>query len=181
MDNPLKIIREGILQHNLEKICNGFELLTGEKIKLEPLPDIINPLIQQIEQLLNEYKKSENRMNIKSSDLDKIAKNKEPVVFDKYKTPPLATGFSTTNKRGYYGNETKPLTENVSEEEVNKNIEKATITKERKTKRSPPKKYNIKCSQCEQNFESDRQESKDFGQKCPKCLQDTINGKVVDG
>jgi len=175
MDNPIKIIREGILQHNLEKIRDGFQLLTGEKIKLEISLDATNSLIEKIEELLNDYKKNiilnphiENRPPPSNPDFSKL-----PM--------PLATGVSTINKKGYYGNDTKPVTDdNIPVEEINKNKEKAAITKERKTKRSPSKKYNVKCSQCEQNFESDRQESKDFGQKCSKCLRDTIDGKILN-
>jgi DNA replicative helicase MCM subunit Mcm2 (Cdc46/Mcm family) len=182
--NPLEIIENGIVDGNWAMVCRGYEDLTGKIIKTKGISNSPNQLIKQIEELLNDYKKtiilnpekSESKINIKPSDLDKIGKSKEPVVFEEYGSVP-----GDKNKPGYYGNITKPLTEDVPPEEINKNIEKAAITKERKTKRNPPKKYNIKCSQCEQNFESDRQESKDFGQKCPKCLQDTINGKVLNG
>lgn len=185
--NPLETIENGIAEGNWVRVCQGYEDLTGKVIKSKGISNSSDQLIKQIEDLLNDYKKniildpekSENRMNIKSSDLNKIAKSKEPIVFDKHKTPPIVD-TNIIKKSGYYGNETKPLTEDVSPEEINKNKEKAAITKERKTKRNPPKKYNVKCSQCEQNFESDRQESKDFGQKCSKCLRDTIDGKILN-
>lgn len=170
-NNPLKVIKEGILQHNLEKICNGFELLTGEKIKLQSLTDTTEKLIKKIEELLNNYKKSVI-LN------PHVENNPPPSNPDCLKPSTPLTSNPISGKKGYYGNITQPLTEDVPLAEIDKNIKKAEVTKERKTKRSPPKKYNVKCSQCEQTFESNRQESKDFGQKCSKCLQETINGKT---
>jgi len=177
--NPLEIIENGIVDGNWAMVCRGYEDLTGKIIKTKGISNSPNQLIKQIEELLNDYKK--NIILNPVIDIEKCIHTPRKNPPEPSPSMPLATGFSTINKKGYYGNDTKPITDdNVPPEEINKNIEKAAITKERKTKRNPPKKYNIKCSQCEQNFESDRQESKDFGQKCPKCLQDTINGKIID-
>lgn len=178
--NPLEIIENGIVNGDWLMVCRGYEDLTGKVIKTKGISISPDQLIKQIEKLLNDYKKT--TLNPEMLDfMDGVKECINAPGKNSSEPPPpipLATGFSTINKKGYYGNTTKTLTEDVPQEEINKNIEKASITKERKTKRSPPKKYNVKCSQCEQNFESDRQESKDFGQKCSKCLQDTINGKI---
>ena len=179
MDNPLKVIREGILQHNLQKVCNGFELLTGEKIDIVESFDTVFELIQQMEELISKHKL--NKSLPKTSDHYVPSKKKESIRLNSVPGSSQPSPTPPATKKGYYGNSTNTITDNnVSPEEINKNIEKAAITKERKTKRSPPKKYNVKCSQCDGLFESDRQESKDFGQKCPKCLRDTIEGKIIE-
>lgn len=187
MANPIELIKNGILCANWQWVKEGYEILSDETIEIKEQPDKTSELIQQIEELINNYKKSvSTNLTPIVEPIINIFKRGGPEPKNFRPDPPqplpmpLATGVSTINKKGYYGNEIKPITEDVPSEEINKNIEKSAITKERKTKRNPPKKYSIKCSQCEQNFESDRQESKDFGQKCPKCLQETINGKVTN-
>jgi DNA-directed RNA polymerase subunit RPC12/RpoP len=185
--NPLEIIENGIVDGNWAMVCRGYEDLTGKIIKTKGISNLPNQLIKQIEELLNDYKK--NVILNPVIDIEKCIHTpgrNPPEPKDRRPDPPqplpmpLVTG-SSSNKKGYYGNDTNAITDNnIPLEEINKNIEKAAISKERKTKRNPPKKYNVKCSQCEKIFESDRQESKDFGQKCPKCLQDTINGKISD-
>lgn len=182
--NPLEEIENGIIEGDWVSVCRGYENLTGKVIKTKGISLSSNKLIEQIEKLINDHKKT--------IILNPYTENNPPPSNPSY--PPIKktetigpfasidkNGNIVPTRKGHYGNITQPLTEDVPLEEINKNIEKATVTKERKTKRNPPKKYSIKCSQCEQNFESDRQESKDFGQKCPKCLQETINGKVSNG
>jgi len=188
MDSPIQLIKNGIIANNWSLVCQGYEAITGELIKANEIIESPNKLIQEIEEIINRHKKIIT-LNPEGAIYTPKAKNKER-SFQECKTPsltepmpmlskPIGEAISQHIKKGYYGNDTKPITDdNIPLEEINKNKEKAAITKERKTKRSPSKKYDVKCSQCEQNFESDRQESKDFGQKCPKCLQDTINGKV---
>jgi len=197
--NPLEIIENGIVDGNWAMVCRGYEDLTGKIIKTKGISNSPNQLIKQIEQLINDYKKNvilnpitdieqeiEKNINISDSIQHGTPGRNPPEPKDRRPDPPqplpmpLATG-SSSNKKGYYGNNTNTITDNnIPPEEINKNIEKAAISKERKTKRNPPKKYNIKCSQCEKTFESDRQESKDFGQKCSKCLRDTIDGKILN-
>lgn len=179
--NPLEIIENGITNGDWEMVCRGYEDLTGKVIKTKGISVSSDQLIKQIEKLINNYK------NISCTNPTPIV---EPIINISKRGGPEPKNFRPNTsplplvdepllvKKGYYGNTTKLLTEDVLSEEINENIEKAAITNERKTKRSPVKKYNIKCSQCEQTFESDRQESKDFGQKCPRCLRDTINGKI---
>lgn len=183
MANPIELIKNGILCANWQWVKEGYEILSDETIEIKEQSDKTPGLIKQIEKLINNYK------NISCTNPTPIV---EPIINISKRGGPEPKNFRPNTsplplvdepllvKKGYYGNEIKPVTEDVPQEEINKNIEKSAITKERKTKRSPPKKYNVKCSQCEQNFESDRQESKDFGQKCPKCLKDTIDGKVIE-
>ena len=191
------MIENGIIAGNWILVCQGFETLTGKTIKTKGISNSPNQLIKQIEELINDYKKNvilnpitgmekeiEKNINISDNIHHGTPGRNPPEPKDRRPDPPpplpmpLATG-SSSNKKGYYGNDTNTITDNnISLEEINKNIEKAAISKERKPRRNPPRKYNVKCSQCEKTFESDRQESKDFGQKCPKCLQDTINGKI---
>lgn len=174
MASPIELIKSGIVSNNWSLVCQGYEALTGEFVKATEIFEEANVLITEIEKIINKHKKI---ITLNPEGHTYVSKDKNKKSVEKYKTPPLVD-TNIIKKSGYYGNETKPLTEDVPQEEIDENIKKAEIAKERKTKRSPPKKYPVKCSQCKQTFESDRRESKGFGQKCPKCLQDTINGKV---
>jgi hypothetical protein len=190
MDSPIQLIKNGIIANNWSLVCQGYEEITGELIKANEIIESPNELIEEIEQIINKHKKiitpnPDGQTYERNPPEPKNRRQDPPPIKKTVTVGPFVSldenGNMVPTKKGYYGNDTKPITDdNIPLEEINKNKEKAAITKERKTKRSPSKKYDIKCSQCEQNFESDRQESKDFGQKCPKCLQDTINGKIIE-
>lgn len=173
MDNPIKLIKNGILSADWSIVCRGYKDLTGETVEPKEALETANyGLMQQIEELLAEYRVKRVGLEDLSTPLPEKQKKKSVSIPPQAKAP----------KTGYYGNITVPLTDdNIPKSEVKINKEKATITNQRKAKREAPQKYDATCGDCKTKFKSDRPDTKDFGQKCKKCLQNLISNRGASG
>jgi len=192
MDNPLKIIKNGILSGDWSIVCKGYESLTGETIVPKKAFETADELLRQMEELLGKYKKQ--KVYIVPEDLDKIGKSTEPIVLETYeqvpgdilpkqkrKSTPKPPSV-TAPKVGHYGNTTALVTDSdIPKSEIKSNKEKAAITNQRKIKREAPKEYDVTCSNCDAKFKSDRPDTKDFGQKCRNCLLSLISSRSNSG
>lgn len=182
----LEKIKQGILNNDLRLISDGYFMLTGETIEIDINLNIGKFLAFQSEVLkaINILRKiapiSGIEENVKNTNLDL---DKRPSVEQKIKEHEYGPVkfVENNNKKTHYGNEIKVITdENVPQEEIEKNKEKAAKVQSKKEEikreRSKNKKKKIKCNECLEFFETNSF-SGDYGQKCKKCLNKLIKNR----
>jgi len=181
--NPLLLIKEGIKDMDWEKVVRGHNAITGDTMAV-PIPndeDITLPGIRMV--IADELKKREvvivpSVLSVSDETLtDQLevtpesGANKDGMIDTKNGE---FTGQLITQKSdvvGYYGNKVRHITGEADQAMVEHNKAKAARTKMTKITRPPPRKFLVKCNQCQQEFESDRK-ADEIGEKCPKCLND---------
>lgn len=179
--NPLSLIKEGIKDMDWEKIVRGYNTITGDTM-VAPTPndeDVTLPGIRMV--IADELGKREVVI------VPSVLSVSDEISTDQLETTPESdvgkdsmvdtksgefTGQLITKKSdvvGHFGNVVHHITGEADETMVKHNKAKAARAKITKTKRPPPRKFLVKCNQCQQEFESDRK-ADEMGEKCPKCL-----------
>jgi len=179
MSNPIELIKNGIQSRNWKEIEAAYFALTGENILGENI-DIdlelakTNQLIKEVDELMDKYR------HITASSSKKIKKQKSIigpfVTLDENgnMVPPKRESSRAPKSlsMGHFGNKSIPLTEEVTQKEIQEN-ESRKINKD---KRPPAQKFKVICSQCEKEFDSYEQPITEMGQKCSICLRGSIRG-----
>jgi len=89
--SPLEMIKQGILQHNIELIRDGYEAMSGEKLEIVCQPDPIAELRSEIDQLINQRlsvhqehtkvtKKGRRKKETSEIPLDELVKADKPLT-----------------------------------------------------------------------------------------------------
>jgi hypothetical protein len=179
MANAIEKIKLGLCNQDLFEISEGYELLTGEKIEIKKNNEIVTKeqILSTIEFLYEVYKNYHGHILVPAiKELEKRKSKKEKSI---PKPPPAPENETTTkgepipsqsNKTSIFGNKTNFITEEVSNEEIEK-IRKKCKLKER---RPPTEIFTRTCSSCNHTFKSYMPESDDIGQKCDNCIKDAI-------
>jgi len=186
--SPLEYIEEGIKEGDWEKVCEGYERLTGTAL---PLP-VERPgevrkaheVLQQIVAIASEIL-PEGETVVQSTTVEPEPKKKKrgrPKGSGKKKKKKTTaeeddpTLQLDDNKKTAVQKETggtRLITNEPDPDEVEKNKAKAEKAQRNKAQlgRKAARKYKVKCNECGEQFESDRQ-SGEMGQKCPSCLKE---------
>lgn len=195
--SPIELIADGIRNNNWENVCEGYKNLTGEWIVPPPYKsDVFKDTLKKINKIIfNTLKnKGENIEIEKEKKINKKKRKKKKsstVVKDELGSLEIKEHLDITkdgedssiiideNKKTSIqkeAGETQLITNEPDENEIIKNREKAQKVMYNKTrfKRRAPKMYDVKCNECEQIFQSHRQNI-DLGQKCNKCLNARIS------
>lgn len=198
--SPIEYIAEGIRQGNWETVCEGYERLTGNALPLpktkvtdnagdalRQIADIASsvldgPIAEICDSPAKPAKKKPGRKRgswkktvektVKKTAKKKTAKKKAAVT--KGGEDPsihLDDSQKTVVQREAGGS--RLITNDPDPEEVERNRAAAERAKKNKVSlgRKATKKHMVKCNECEQMFESDRQGG-EMGQKCRSCLSD---------
>ena len=191
--SPIEHIAEGIRQGNWETVCEGYERLTGKAL---PIPitvattDGAEDALRQIADIASSV------LNGPTAEIcntvEKPAKKKPgcPRGSGKKKAKKKTMEKKTTvNKDGEDASiqidegkktivqketgGTQLITNDADPEEVERNRAKAAKANKNKVKlkRQAARKYQVKCNECGETFESDRKDG-EMGQKCPGCLKE---------
>jgi len=172
MANAIEKIRNGIIKTDWGLICSAYKDLTGEV--LEPPnsnADHYRNTINKIKEICLSYDSQEPFVSEQQP-----RKQKKKTI---PKPPPPPENETTTNgepippqsnKTNIFGNKTNFITEEVSDEEI-KETRKNFKQKEH---RPPVTMYDIICCICDNPFKSFIPSSDEIGQRCGKCLKDTI-------
>lgn len=167
MNNPIEQIKNGIQKRNWKEIEAAYFALTGENILGKNIDMDLelaktNQLIKDVDELMNRYRHTP----IMSGEKNK--KQKSPP------SPPIPPPNETITKgsapSGHFGNKSVPITDEATEKEIQEN----EARKIKKEKRESPKTYQVKCSVCEKEFTSYTQPSGELGQRCSKCIRDSV-------
>jgi hypothetical protein len=179
MANPISKIKQGISEQKWELICEAYYELTSEHIEIPSSSSTTDDQAVAIilGRWLDKYREVNPSPPLSSNPTETTKKKKRSQNADSAVVLPV-----DPNKKGYYGNTMVPITDDtVTRSEVADNKKRAAITNKRKTRRDPPKEYDVVCSDCATDFKSDRPDTKDFGQKCRKCLETLISrGRNAD-
>jgi hypothetical protein len=193
--SPLEYIEEGIKEGDWEKVCEGYERLTGTALSLPvELPGEVrkaNEALRQIVTIASEIlpvdetwvqstviePEKKKRGRPKGSGKKKVAKakkttkKKQQTDGDDDPTLQLDDGNKTAVQKEAGG--IRLITNEPDPDEVEKNKAKAERAKKNKMKlsRQAAQKYRVKCNECGEIFESDRKNG-EMGQKCPSCLRE---------
>lgn len=181
--NPLEYIKEGILNCNWEKVCEGYERLTDESL---PLPVDRPGEVRQVKEALSKI------VGIASSILDvpisetcdttakltkknpnskkKRGKKKTTVNKDGEDSSLLLDDTNRTVVQKRVGN-IQLITNDPDPEEIEANKVRAAKTgrKRFQHERKAATTYDVECNECLKPFLSTRKKG-EMGQKCPKCL-----------
>ena len=187
--NPLDYIKEGILKGNWETVCEGYERLTGEALRLPT--DSSNEkkrakeVLLQIRDIASDF--IEGPMSEICSTSDGSKKRKKKSGRRKGSGKKKTTSKITVTKDGEdfslqldeskknivqkQAGEVQLITNEPIQEEVEINQARAKRSEKNKLniKRKVAIKHRVKCNECEKKFESDRKGG-EMGQKCPRCL-----------
>jgi len=193
--SPLEYIEEGIKEGNWEKVCEGYERLTGTALPLpverpgevrqahEALQQIVAiaseilPVGETVSQSTVVEPEKKKRGRPKGSGKKKVTqkkkttKKKQQTDGDDDPTLQLDDDNKTAVQKEAGG--TRLITNEPDPDEVEKNKAKAERAKKNKVKlgRQAAQKYRVKCNECGETFESDRKGGV-MGQKCPSCLRE---------
>lgn len=191
--NPLEQIKEGIVKMNWTTVCNGYEALTGEflhseqepetgdKKALQQIYDIVALAIEEpgyvpstfvnIADISPKPKKkksgrpkgSRKKTSKKSTSVDKDGEDSSLNLDPDKKT----VVQQQTGGVRLITNELDPI-----EVEANKILAEKSRINKTSAVRSKIKKFDVKCSECDNEFKSDRPGG-EMGQKCKRCLMGT--------
>lgn len=158
---PLEMIKNGIINNDMQLVSSGYKHLTGEEIivsKAKKSQDILK-LIKQLKLILNKYENN--------TAFDESLKNEELIEDKEEMINPIVIQNSDKSKTGYYGNQTQLITEEATKEEIEANKQRAAKTK--KSKRQPSS-FEGQCSECGKTIRI-YHNNKEFGQKCSGCIK----------
>ena len=188
--NPLEYIEDGIHNGNWKTVCKGFEQLTGKKLLSLTESGITKETIKTLSQIveiaslaINKLRNGDQSVSVK---LQKTSQKKRGRPAKKSTTTKIASideGNATfilndqintpiTQQAGGI----QLITNKPDPEEVERNKAKAVSAQSNKLKlnRTPVCTFDVKCNECEEVFQSDRQDG-ELGQKCSKCLKEKKN------
>ena len=194
--SPLEQIKQGIMNSSWAMVCDGYKNLTGEKIELPPttgIDSIAGQTLQKIiDILVDDILIESGKLESTSGEIETTKKKKpgRPKGTKKKssKIKPVPTNgeddslqlveTNRTTEQREVGN-VQLITNEPDPEEVRKNKIRAAKTARAKqaTRRPADQSYDVKCSECESTFKSERPGG-EMGQKCNKCLMDK-KGKFV--
>lgn len=171
--SPIEYIAEGIKEGNWETVCEGYERLTGKSLPLPAVSlttdDANSDAIRRIADIVlglgieepTKKKKQRGRPKGSGKKVKKTSSEDDSIQLDNEK--------KTSVQKESDG--VRLITNDPDPEEVAKNKKRSIKAKKNKIKlnRQVARTFKVKCSECENSFESDRQ-SGEIGQKCPKCL-----------
>jgi hypothetical protein len=188
--SPLEYIEEGIKEGDWEKVCEGYERLTGKSLSLPvERPDKVMLVQEALQRIVNiasdvlstwtteiqsvatelEPTKKKNRGRPKGSG----KKKKQTTITEdgEDKSLQLDDDQKTSTQKEACG--TRLITNNPDPDEIKANKAKAAKARNNKIKlnRSPTTTYRVECNECGTKFESNRPGG-EMGQKCRKCLND---------
>lgn len=167
--NLADTIKEAILTGNWSLVCNVYEDLTGNVVAPPEQNNENDEILNSFLNLINLYKQKNQNIPKKEKQIPKPP------------TPPpnetMTRGELIPQKNSHYGNATVFVTEQTTAQEIEDNRVKNEISSTRKVKRSPSKKYDVTCNECEKQFKSDRSSAEEMGVKCPNCIRDLIKNK----
>lgn len=185
--NPLEKIKEGVEQRNWDLVCEGYSAMTGQDLPLPAKSDNINSLVIEVpfsdttiqlfkncmRQMIDEFEFVQEMIDKPdakgvATDLDAI--NADQPDDDDEENVEFDAVTESVEKVGLFGNPTVLITEKPKQSQIEANQVRAANREEPRVSRPPPKKYKVKCTDCEEPFES-RVKTGEFGQKCPKCLR----------
>jgi len=184
--SPLEYIEEGIKEGDWEKVCKGYERLTGTALPLpvdrpgevrkahEALQQIVTiaseilPVGETVVQWTMVEPEKKKRGRPKGSGKKKT--KKKVTIEEDDPTLQLDDNAKTAVQKETGG--TRLITNEPDPDEVEKNRVKAEKAKKNKVQlgRIAARKYKVKCNECDGTFESDRK-CGEIGQKCPACLK----------
>lgn len=193
--NPLDKIKEGVLNLDWSLVCEGYTTMTG-KLLIKPVqPCKKNVLMLEttysestiqlfkdcLRQMIDEFEFVQTVIDEPDTkDIVGLNEPNYPVGNDDKKHDDdddddegdidFEEITEQNEKVGLYGNPTILITEEITPERVEANRKQLAKRSVQKVSRPPPRKYKVKCTDCEKTFDSDISTSK-FGQKCPKCLR----------
>ena len=176
--NLAETIEKAINTKDWSLVCLAYENLTGKKIEYPITADKTDSeFMNDLYELINRHKPRYCETQRPES-LDNIRKkkNKKPYFqapIDREPTPTL----SPPPKNSHYGNTTVFVTEEATAQEIETNKIKNEISITRKVKRSPIKKYDVVCDECQKPFKSERPKTEDMGIKCHSCIKTLIRSK----
>ncbi len=168
MANAIETLRSGIQTRNWKKIEEAYLTLTGEKIVVEDT----NSELNNIDEFMNDIDKLMNKYGYQPVLSGKKNKRQTPPI-DLEPIPIPAPSPKTISRypsTGYFGNQSVQITCEATEKEIQENESK----KIKKEKRESPKTYQVKCSICDKSFTSYTQASDELGQRCSKCIRDSV-------
>lgn len=181
--SPIEYIKEGILDGNWETVCEGYERLTGEILRLPRSESESNAqaILGQIKELVCEELVSDESVEPKNSKKKVGRPKKSKKKTKKTNTTVSKDGEDSSlqldeNDRTYTQKqvgEIHLITNDPDPEEVRQNKEKAARSSRNKLQlnRVAVQTYDVKCNECEDMFVSARPKG-EMGQKCKKCMND---------
>lgn len=187
--SPLEQIKQGIMNSSWSMVCDGYKNLTGETIELPPtigVDSIAGKTLQKIIDILVDDILIESGGVALAKAATEAAKKKKPGrpkgKKKSTKNKPISADGKDDSLQLVDDKKTvvqkrvgtvQLITNEPDPEEIERN--KAKAAKSARTKqalrRPATKSYDVKCSECEGTFKSDRP-SGEMGQKCNKCLAD---------
>lgn len=180
--NIISELEQAINEKSWQQICDIYKSLTGKDIALPNDQDIdLNNPVFLVEKLLKILKQKNNTneiQTVKQQNTKKTRKNrKQDVNVNKNNIEEYGT-IDETNlienesvKPHHYGGKQVFITTDVDRDELTANTEKAKKTNLRKEPRPAPTMFKIKCSRCDEIFESQYSISGNVGSCCNKCLK----------
>ncbi len=184
--SPIEYIKEGILEGNWETVCEGYERLTGEALRLPTktkmtvditctLEEIVDLATQALYPETEEPKKTSKKKVLKKTTA-RIKKGKKTTVTKDGIDSSIQIGSGDITPISKKTDGGRLITNEPDADEIEKNKIKASRSKRNGVgiKRQVFKLSKIKCSECEKSFESNVVGG-EFGQKCPTCLSDKKN------
>jgi hypothetical protein len=194
--SPIDHIEKGIREGNWETVSEGFERLTGKAIP-PPIVDVnqgaeaiymLKLLFDQINEYFGTVTSKPAAPIKKKPGRPKWSKKKKKIAvtadgedsslqLNMDKRTPGRDNDIQTQMVQQKADQTRLITNEPDPEEIELNKQKAKRSNRNKLQlnRTPPQTFDVECSECEKQFESDRRSGKDgIGQKCPSCLRNTI-------
>ena len=188
--SPIDYIEEGIRTGNWEKVCEGFERLTGQSLPmpiekpgecrktqdaLRQIISIASEMLPTTEELL--IRRAPKKKEKPARKSKKSAKKKKD---DKEDNTLILEGQTNTPVTPQVG-DMQLITNDPDPDEVARNEERASRARKNKAKlgRGQTMEYDAKCNNCEETFKSKRPDG-EIGQKCPSCLK-SMKKRSSDG
>lgn len=173
---PLEKIKTGIQNCDLHIIQDGYKCLTGEYVEITVGEHDDH---QKLRELTKYVSKINDILSINQIDISK-KKRKKKTIKRKHKQEKQkeqeeeneVIEIKGGSNRYSNGEPTVFVTEDIDEEEKNKQIE---INNKRipmmAKRRERPLMFDVECSECGNTFKSNIRSSKDIGKKCKYCLK----------